>query len=296
MGKLICFMLYITFLSDKCFSQDYTKIFFEKVHRGDSLYQKKRYLEAAQIYSVAFRNNAGFSVNYYRLLCAYCWDKANFPDSAIINLNILVYSMRFSEPQTLKNYFGSSLLRYSKEYKKVMDRCLLNERINKLPYMNQVAKILDNVYIQDQSTRSLKNDSLFKNISDITSFQLRNLNLVDSLYCQHGMLASSQVGENGSLAQFLIVQHSNLRVQKKWLPRIKKAVDKGVLIPENLCFLIDRICVQRGRKQLYGTQLIFSKIKKCLIPYPIKNPKKVDKKRFALGMVSLQQYLTTSNN
>lgn len=296
MGKLIIFLFCITILGETCLSQDRTKLFFERVHKGDSLYQKKRYLEAAQVYSTAFRNKEGFSINMYRLLCAYCWDKANFPDSAIVNLNILVYAMKFSEPQTLKTYFGSSPLRNSEAFKKVLDRSLLNERVNKLPYMSEVAKILENVYVQDQSTRSLKNDSSIKNNVDILSIQLSNLNLIDSLYSQYGLLASSQVGEKGALAQFLVIQHSNVNIQKKWLPRMQRAVKNGVLVPENLCLLIDRIRVQSGRRQLYGTQLLFSSLKKCLVPYPIKNIKKVDQRRYSLGMVSLQQYIATSNN
>ncbi|TAJ52925.1 MAG: hypothetical protein EPO58_11035 [Chitinophagaceae bacterium] len=121
-----------------------------------------------------------------------------------------------------------------------------------LPYDSALARILDSVYLVDQSTRSLSGKHSAVIIS--SDSQSRNLKLIDSLYAQYGWLAYSQVGHKGAMAQFLVIQHSDLQTQKKWLTRVTKAVNECLLQPENLALLTDRILVQSGKKQLYGSQ------------------------------------------
>ena len=51
----------------------------------------------------------------------------------------------------------------------------------------------------------------------------------------------------------------------------------------------DRLLVEVGKEQLYGTQWKFQKGKK--VPHPIKNPENVDQRRAEIGLGPLQNYL-----
>jgi len=64
------------------------------------------------------------------------------------------------------------------------------------------------------------------------------------------------VGEDGSEAAWLIVQHANLEpeFQKKCLKLLRAAVENGEANSWHLAYLQDRALVQEGKPQLFGTQ------------------------------------------
>ena len=297
MGKFIAilFVLYGTGIS--AVAQQAPVIFSVNIQKADSLLATKQYLSAAKFYNKAFRNKAGYSIDYYRLFSAFCWDKAGYKDSAFVDLYMLVYGFSYADPDYFISFFKSSEIRNDPEFKKVSERCLLNQRIKKLPFNATLGKLLDSVYLIDQSTRSLQGKNIVSNdLVVLPDSQHRNLKLVDSIFNEFGWLAYSQVGHNAAMAQFLVIQHSDLKTQKKWLPRIKRAVAEGLLQPDNLGLLEDRILIQSGKKQLYGTQMSWDPLKKIYVPFEIENPKLVNIRRAKMGMIGLLQYLDNYNN
>lgn len=254
----------------------------------------KQYENAAKFYNKAFRNKEGYSIDYYHLFSAFCWDKAGYLDSALGQLYRLVYAFSFADSAHFLSFFKSSGIVRNPEFIQLVDRCAKNKKVKDLPYDSALAKTLDSVYLVDQSTRSLNGKHSAVIIS--SDSQSRNLKLIDSIYAQYGWLAYSQVGHIGAMAQFLVIQHSDIHTQKKWLPRVTNAVNEGLLQPENLALLTDRILVQSGKKQLYGTQLRVDAKKKKYVPFDIRYPSLVDKRRAKLSMVSLDQYLNSYNN
>ncbi|MEW6170839.1 MAG: DUF6624 domain-containing protein, partial [Candidatus Omnitrophota bacterium] len=64
---------------------------------------------------------------------------------------------------------------------------------------------------------------------------------------------------------------------------------------ENIAYLKDRILINEGKKQLFGTQFYFNK-KKKLIPYSISNPKNLDKRRKEYGLPPFKNFLIMADD
>jgi hypothetical protein len=87
-----------------------------------------------------------------------------------------------------------------------------------------------------------------------------------------------------------VIQHSSsIKKQELYLPLIKELYLKKETIGENYALLYDRISIEKQKgKQYFGTQVNPFTNK----PYPIIDEGNVDKRRTALGMISLKEYLS----
>ncbi|HEX8456398.1 MAG TPA: DUF6624 domain-containing protein [Pyrinomonadaceae bacterium] len=120
----------------------------------------------------------------------------------------------------------------------------------------------------------------------------RNIARLEDIIKRHGWPGKSLVGEEASKAAFLILQHSDLRRQEKYLPLLKKAARKGDALPADVAMLEDRILVGRGKKQIYGTQVHSgTDTGGKLVLLPIENEEHVDKRRASVGLIPLKEYL-----
>jgi len=99
----------------------------------------------------------------------------------------------------------------------------------------------------------------------------------------------SRVGEEISEQAWLLVQHADhdVEFQKKCL-ELMKAADEGDVSKRNVAYLEDRIRVNEGRPQLYGTQ--FFGEGSMYGPRPIEEPEKVNERRREMGMETLEEY------
>ncbi len=106
---------------------------------------------------------------------------------------------------------------------------------------------------------------------------------------RHGWPGPKLVGRDGTEAAFLLVQHANLGFQKKMLPLVEKAYKRKELSGQSYALLLDRVLVGEKKRQVYGTQ---AKLKgKEFVPDPIKDEANVDKRRAAIGLPPLSEYL-----
>ena len=122
-----------------------------------------------------------------------------------------------------------------------------------------------------------------------------NTDRLSELLETHGWLNISLVGCDGTDAAWLIAQHadSQIMVQKLALERLEQAFAKGQAMPYQLAYLTDRVRVNWGRKQVYGTQTEIVNGK--AVPKPLENPEVVDKRRAAVGLTPLADYLSQMN-
>jgi hypothetical protein len=113
------------------------------------------------------------------------------------------------------------------------------------------------------------------------------------IVARHGWPGKTLVGKKAAHAAWVLVQHAdNDRAFQKRCLALMKAVPRGEVEPQDLAYLTDRVLVGEGKKQLYGTQLRGEK--GVFKPLPIEDEKKVDKRRAAVGMPPLAQYLKTA--
>ncbi len=106
----------------------------------------------------------------------------------------------------------------------------------------------------------------------------------------HGWPGKSLVGEQASDAAFLIVQHADADLQRRALPLLEQAYQSGEATGQQLAKLTDRVRLNQGKPQLYGTQVVFSSDGEMTVE-PIEDESRLDERRAKLGLSPHAEYL-----
>ena len=111
---------------------------------------------------------------------------------------------------------------------------------------------------------------------------------------QHGWPGVTLVGKDGANAAWLIVQHADHDVafQRKCLDLMEAAVKTGDASKTDFAYLTDRVLVNEGRRQIYGTQTERGPDGRYR-PSPVEDEKNLDRRRRSVGLMSEQKYLRT---
>jgi len=165
----------------------------------------------------------------------------------------------------------------------------------------QVIRELDSIGIYDQKYRnqleltrqkygggSDEMRTLFKKIDFVDS---ANLSYVKKVIKKYGWLAPNDVGKDVTGVLFFVIQHSDLKSQKEFLPLLTKATKRGELKPSRLALLADRIALSEKHKQVYGSQISWNLKENTYVILPIADPDNVDKRRTKVGLNSLSDYV-----
>jgi len=114
----------------------------------------------------------------------------------------------------------------------------------------------------------------------------------------HGWPTITKVGRAASRAAWLIVQHAafDKSFQRRALHLMqaahrKKAKDVPLY---QIAYLTDRLLVESGRPQLFGTQFKISRAG-LVRPAPIKDKTKLDERRTMFGLEPFAKYLRSAN-
>ncbi len=109
---------------------------------------------------------------------------------------------------------------------------------------------------------------------------------------RRGWFTLSRDGRDAAEAAWLITQHADHDVafQKAVLARLERLLPSGDLDRSHYAYLWDRVAVNEGRSQRYGTQF-----KGCIAGKPglapLEAPGEVDARRAAMGMEPLEAYI-----
>jgi len=122
-----------------------------------------------------------------------------------------------------------------------------------------------------------------------------NLIQVESILKKYGWLGSDKIGRQANVTLFLVIQHSGLSTQEKYLPLIREAVKKGNAQARNLALLEDRVAIFKGNLQNYGSQLFWSKETNKYFILPLADPDNVDRRRAEVGLQPLSEYVSNWN-
>lgn len=130
--------------------------------------------------------------------------------------------------------------------------------------------------------------SLEERMSDIDS---RNTERLKEIVRRYGWPRPRLVGRDGADAAFLVLQHSpDLAFQKKMLPQVRRAYRAGELQAWDYALLLDRVLVRQGKPQVYGMSVNRWEGKEPVLD-PIEDEANVDKRRAAIGLPPLSEYL-----
>ena len=109
---------------------------------------------------------------------------------------------------------------------------------------------------------------------------------------EYGWPTRRMVGEDGASAAWLIAQHSDqdLEFQRQALELMCAAALAGEADVTELAYLVDRVAVNSGEPQVYGTQ-VGSCEEGLAVPEPIADEAHVDERRAQAGLDPLEEYL-----
>lgn len=119
--------------------------------------------------------------------------------------------------------------------------------------------------------------------AQILQFDSSSLVLVASILDKYGWLNKKEVGESGNNTLFLVIQHAqDNAIRKKYFPLLEESARKGESELWAMATMKDRILVQDGKPQIYGTQLRM--VDGILKVFEIEDEKNVNKRRKAVGL------------
>lgn len=161
-----------------------------------------------------------------------------------------------------------------------------------IPY-ESLSKRLVELYDLDQANRM----KLIKNeipAEERPAF-IKELHIQDSLNQQeviqmldtYGWLPSSSIGDKAASSLFLVIQHSDLAIMKKYFPLLQAQAKKQEANPMYAAMMEDRLLMYQKKKQIYGSQASSRPAKNGegneYFIWPIEDPEGVNQRRREAG-------------
>ena len=122
------------------------------------------------------------------------------------------------------------------------------------------------------------------------------LNKLIEIIDAHGWIGKSRIGAIANQTIWSVIQHAEVKVQEKYLPLLKKSVEKGESERWHLAFLEDRVLMYNKKKQIYGTQATWDNDLKKNKIYPIEDVKNVNQRRLNLGLETIEEYAKSNGH
>ena len=103
----------------------------------------------------------------------------------------------------------------------------------------------------------------------------------------------SGLSDEANKAIFLVIDHSDLRTMNKYIGLFREAVEKGYLSMNDLVTMEDRMLMNAGKPQKYGTQAysLVEDGKAVIYIWPVEDPDKLDALRKSVGLMPIEDYL-----
>lgn len=110
---------------------------------------------------------------------------------------------------------------------------------------------------------------------------------------KYGFVGYDLAGKEGSRNFWLIVQHSdhNPAFQNEALERMEIEVKKENAEPSSFGLLVDRVKLNTGEKQIYGTQVAYDTNTGQAYPKTLADSSNVNQRRKSIGLEPLEIYL-----
>ncbi|AGZ40980.1 hypothetical protein AFR_13470 [Actinoplanes friuliensis DSM 7358] len=114
---------------------------------------------------------------------------------------------------------------------------------------------------------------------------VRNGDRLAEIIDDHGWPTAELVGREAARRAWLVAQHADrqLHLQRRALALMTETVHAGKGDNTQLAMLHDRILVNEGRPQIYGTQ-IAGIVDGVPVPWPCENPEQMDQRRAEVGL------------
>jgi len=284
-------------------AQTQKELYNQHVQAAASLYENKDFQNAAIEYGKAFSVNGGLGKVLDKYNAACCWSRVNIADSAFKLLYQIATKGKFDDYNLISTDSDLVNLHGDSRWQPILDSVLKNQKEAEAKMNMPLKNELDSIYNNDQPPRVVYMNLLKQSggkktpqIDSILTVIEHNDSIdiikVEKILDTYGWLGADVVGQRGNLVLWLVIQHSDLAIQKKYQPMMEDAVKKGNLNPANYAWTIDRILVNEGEKQIYGSQLKMNPLDSSkFYVTPMIDPDNVDKRREEVDLPPIAGYV-----
>ncbi|AEI47364.1 DUF6624 domain-containing protein [Runella slithyformis] len=300
----IIFLLLIS-IGKVSFCQSLREDYESKSKAADSLYNLKQYKNAAIKYSIIFQENGGLGYVDDRYKAACSWALINEPDSSFYQLFRIANKGNYDEYEKIINEPNFENLHKDEQWSKLLDIIYKNKENKEKNYNRNLISVLDTIFEEDQKYRlqikSIKekygadSDEINEIFRIIALKDSINLLKVQNILDKYGWLGPDVIKEKGSTTLFLVIQHADLSTQIKYLPILKEAVRLGKAENSALALLEDRVALQQGKCQIYGTQIDYDTQTRTYYIPSLCDPISVNKRREEVGLNPIEEYVKNWN-
>ena len=265
------------------------------------LYESKDYKKSAEKYMAAFNQLDGkaHAIDRYNAACSYALAKDS--KLAFYHLFKLAIDSKYNNYEHISGDKDLNILYTDKRWKEFLDIVKSNKEGIDRDLDEPLIAILDSIYLEDQFYRrqiievekkhGRYSEEMKAHWKTIEKKDSLNLFKVEKILDERGWLGTDVIGEQGNSTLFLVIQHSKLETQVKYLPMMSEAVKSGNAKASRLALLKDRIALRQGNRQIYGSQIGRDKETGEYFVLPLIKPENVDQRRADVGLGSLSDYI-----
>jgi len=301
MLRKILFILFFIFYINNCLSQYLVNLeYIDNRFIADSLYKSQKYENALPFYIKIVESDFHRRLDY--MYIAKCFYETNNYQDAKKYLQLAVEKgAHFNSIEdtiycydttsyTVLNYlaikefenYRSQLIENTKSY-------FSNNEINELLSKELILRIELEQKLLEIKTKYPEIDSIEIQLNNI---KIENQIALNSEIEKNGFPTIKTVGEKAVYAAFTIVQHSdhNVIFQEKCLELMLEEYKNGEIPAVCIAYLQDRILINKGEKQIFGTQTVEKKnkiIRKLTIDSEL-----IEKRRTVMMLNKPNLYLT----
>lgn len=268
------------------------------IRDGWKLCLQKDFAGSAILYEKAFDLNKDAPLSdRYNASCIYAL--AGNKEAAFRHLFITANDLKWDDYDHLTNDSDLISLHSDKRWEKLKSTVMKNKEETAVHFDKNLVAQLDEIYFDDQSTRNqirTKEEKYGRGSKEMDAFWQTilkkdsiNLIKVNKILEERGWPDKSIIGKRGTSTLFLVIQHADHKTKEKYLPMIEAAVKNDNLPKRQYAMFYDRLVLNRGERQLYGTQLANNNETKEPYVLPLSDPKNVDKRRMEMGLNSMQE-------
>ncbi|PRY10710.1 hypothetical protein CLV24_113129 [Pontibacter ummariensis] len=290
MRNVSLFLLFYLFGVASLFAQTTTDAFAK--------YEAREYRASAEMFDKALKDGKGTGADHYNAACS--WALAGNKEKAFAHLTKAV-EKDWVNLSHLKQDGDLKSLHKDKRWPQLLAQVEARKDKVEANYNKPLQAQLEKIYQTDQYYRMMI-DSVQKNygtesvqwkglLDKMQAQDEENKRQVVAILEKHGWPGKSLVGPTASMAAFLVIQHSDKATMEKYLPLLREAIEKGEASKSNLALMEDRVLINKGLPQLYGSQLRMNAETKRYELYQVEDEANLDKRRAEMGLGPIAEYL-----
>ena len=303
MKKTLLSILLLFFALTKGFTQDYSTL----AKQAYKAYEDKEYAKSVEIFEQAFKLEKPKPSDLYNAACSAALAKQT--DKAFDFLGQAIDG-GYSNLGHLRADTDLVSLYEDNRWKEIIGKIEKKQadELSKLKYP-KIMILLDSMVVSDQKFRNQFTELMNKGIKSSSpemqevmkkgsNADSSNMIVLKKIFKEYGFFGFEEVGKQGSSNFWLMMQHCDKdpKFQEEVLSEMKKHIERKNANPSNYAYLIDRVNVNTGKPQVYGTQMKLNQDRTSYEPQTVIEPENLNKRRSEVGLGTIEEYIGTMNS